>query len=166
MDNVSLHKILEEIDPVDAAKIHPNNRRRVLRSIQIYLESGESKTDLINKQEHAPIYENTHFLMAHFDRKELYELINKRVDLMIEKGLLNEVEYIYRNYPTSQAMQAIGYKEFIPYFKKEIELSLCIEQVKQDTRNYAKRQVTFFKNQFNVTTFNSIDEILENIKHG
>lgn len=166
MTNEELHKILEEIDPIDAKKIHPNNRRRVLRSIQIYLENGESKSDLIQKQNHASIYENTWFLMANFNRQDLYERINSRVDIMMEKGLLNEVKDIYTKYPTSQAMQAIGYKEFVPYFKKEEELDACVEQVKQDTRNYAKRQVTFFKNQFELTTFDFVDEITKKVKHG
>ena len=166
MDNETLHKELEKIDPEDAIKIHPNNRRRVMRSIQIYLENGESKSALIAKQNQAPIYENTLFLMPNFDREKLYEKINLRVDKMMEEGLLDEVKVIASKYPNTQAMQAIGYKEFIPFFNNECSLEEAVDKVKQDTRNYAKRQVTFFTYQFDLQRFNTVDDIMEMIKNG
>ena len=166
MDNETLHKELEKIDPNDALKIHPNNRRRVLRSIQIYLENGESKSEIISRQNHKPIYENTLFVMPNFDRDALYMNINKRVEKMIENGLLNEAKHIYDHYPNSQAIMGIGYKEFIPYFENKASLEEVVEEIKKDTRNYAKRQITFFKYQFNVKTFNNEEELLEVIHHG
>ena len=161
MDNETLHKELEKIDPADAMKIHPNNRRRVLRSIQIYLENGESKSDIISKQNHEPIYKNTLFVMPNFDREELYERINKRVDIMMDKGLLKEAKHIYDNYPDSQAIMGIGYKEFIPYFEGHSSLEDVKEEIKKDTRNYAKRQITFFTRQFEVESFDSFENLLE-----
>ncbi len=165
MDNESLHAYLEKIDPEDAKKIHQNNRRRVLRSIQIYLENGASKSELISKQNHEPIYQNTYFLMPNFDKDDLYERINQRVDLMMNKGLLNEVKDIYKNFNDSQAMQAIGYKEFVPYFENKSSLEECVEEVKKDTRNYAKRQVTFFKNQFELIRFENVNDIIKVINN-
>ncbi len=165
MNNLALHHELEMIDPIDAAKIHPNNRRRVLRSIQIYLENGESKSSLISKQKHEPIYENTLFVMPNFDKEELYNNINSRVDIMIKEGLLDEVAQLYKTYKDNQAMEAIGYKEFVPYFNNEISLEDVIDKIKQDTRNYAKRQITFFKYQFELKRFDNLNELLEIVKN-
>lgn len=165
MSNEELHNVLEEIDPEDAKKIHPNNRRRVLRSIEIYLENRESKTSLISKQNHEPIYKNTVFVMPNFDKEVLYNRINERVDNMMKLGLLDEAKGLYSKAKDSQAMKAIGYKEFIPFFNNEISLNEAVEQVKQDTRNYAKRQMTFFNYQFDTKRFNDFDELMEIINH-
>ena len=166
MDNITLHKVLEGIDEVDAKKIHPNNRKRVLRAIEIYLQNGVSKTELNSSQKHKPIYENTYFVMRKFDRNELNLLIEKRVDEMMKRGLLKEVEEVYNSFKDCQAIQAIGYKEFIPYFKHTSSLEECVEKVKLDTKQYAKRQVTFFKNQFEMNYFEKEEDILKVINNG
>lgn len=171
--NEELHNILKELDLESASKIHFNNRRRVLRAIEIYL-SGESKSSVEAKQEHKLIYDAI-IIGLTMDRNKLHQVQDTRVDQMIEEGLIKEVETIINNpyFINSTASQAIGYKEFIPYFNKEIDLNNAIEQVKIHTHQYAKRQYTFFKNQLNVNwvevdlnNFNKTIEIVNNIIDG
>ena len=89
------------------------------------------------------------------DREILYDRINKRVDIMVENGLVDEVNSLKESFATSKALKtAIGYKEFIPYFKKEITFDEVIDKIKQNSRHYAKRQYTWFNNQMNVKWFN------------
>ena len=171
--NEELHNILKELDLESASKIHFNNRRRVLRAIEIYL-SGESKSSVEAKQEHKLIYDAI-IIGLTMDRNKLHQVQDTRVDQMIEEGLIKEVETIINNpyFINSTASQAIGYKEFIPYFNKEIDLNNAIEQVKIHTHQYAKRQYTFFKNQLNVNwvevdlnNFNKTIKIVNNIIDG
>ena len=150
MDNRTLHDELVKIDPQDAEKIHMNNRKRMLRAIEIYLSSGKSKSDIISTQSHKPIYD-VRFFVRDLDRDELYRRINERVDKMIEDGLFDEAKSLLTKYPHSlHSLQAIGYKEFILVIKGEKTLADAVEQIKQNTRNYAKRQMTFIRHQFNV----------------
>ena len=171
--NEELHNILKELDLESASKIHFNNRRRVLRAIEICL-SGESKSSVEAKQEHKLIYDAI-IIGLTMDRNKLHQVQDTRVDQMVEEGLIKEVETIINNpyFINSTASQAIGYKEFIPYFNKEIDLNNAIEQVKIHTHQYAKRQYTFFKNQLNVNwvevdlyNFNKTIEIVNNIIDG
>ena len=116
--NEELHQYLASFDPQSAQDLHPNNRQRVLRAIEIYEESGKRKSDILEAQEHKPVYD-IYFVGLTLPRPVLYERINKRVDLMIEKGLEEEVRTIYdsglsRN---AQSMKAIGYKEWFDYFE-------------------------------------------------
>ena len=160
MTNEELHKELEKIDPEQAKIIHMNNRKRVLRAIEIYLGQGKTKTELIESQEHKLIYD-AKFFVRNMDRKVLYSLINKRVDKMIEQGLLDEVKTIYEKHgECSKALQAIGYKELIPVLKDEYSLDRGIELVKKNSRNYAKRQVTYIKHQFPVIFYENTEDLL------
>ncbi len=160
MTNEELHKELEKIDPEQAKIIHMNNRKRVLRAIEIYLGQGKTKTELIESQEHKLIYD-AKFFVRNMDRKVLYSLIDKRVDKMIEQGLLDEVKTIYEKYGEgSKALQAIGYKELIPVLKDEYSLDKGIELVKKNSRNYAKRQVTYIKHQFPVIFYENTEDLL------
>lgn len=166
LSNQELHCKLEEIDPEDAKKIHPNNRKRLLRALAIYLSQNEAKSDIIAKQNHKPIYDDVHFYVRDLPREELYERINKRVDKMIEQGLEKEVRSLYEKYGDKpQSMQAIGYKEYIPYFKGEESLDSVIEKIKQHTRNYAKRQMTYIRHQFPTEFYKNDDELMEMIKN-
>ena len=163
MTNKELHDFLISIDPVDAQKIHENNRKRVLRAIEIYLQSGQTKSQLLEKQEHKPIYDVL-FFVKDLDRDELYNRINQRVDDMINEGLVDEVKNIISTFGTdSQAMQAIGYKEIVPYLDGEITLDEAVENIKKHTRNYAKRQMTFIRHQFPVIFYKDIDDLYEKI---
>ena len=160
MTNEELHKELEKIDPEQAKIIHMNNRKRVLRAIEIYLGQGKTKTELIESQEHKLIYD-AKFFVRNMDRKVLYSLIDKRVDKMIEQGLLDEVKTIFEKYGEgSKALQAIGYKELIPVLKDEYSLDRGIELVKKNSRNYAKRQVTYIKHQFPVIFYENTEDLL------
>lgn len=161
LSNSDLHKELEKIDPVEAAKIHENNRKRVLRAIEIYLAEGKAKSEIIAAQEHKIIYESK-FFAREMDRKELYERINQRVDKMIEQGLFNEVkELISRFGKDCKALQAIGYKELIPVLEGKEKLENAIELIKKNSRNYAKRQVTFIRHQFPVEMYKNTEDLLE-----
>ena len=168
MDNRTLHDELRKIDPVEAEKIHMNNRKRVLRAIEIYLSTGSTKSKIISEQEHKPIYD-VNFFVRDIDRDELYSRINKRVDLMIEEGLVKEAKSLFDKYGDSpRALQAIGYKELFPYFKGEYSLEEAIELIKQNTRNYAKRQLTYIRHQFPVKYYKNTQDLLEtinNVKH-
>ncbi len=159
--NEDLHGILEKLDPDEAKKIPLQNRRRVLRDIAICLAANESKTSLLAKQNHEPIYENALFFALSKDRETLYDLINKRVDKMFEKGLLNETLPLISKYGEGKpAFQAIGVKELIPYIHKEKTLEETIEQIKTDTRHYVKRQETFFRHQFPTKEIKNEEEVL------
>ena len=161
LTNEELHKELEKIDPEQAKIIHMNNRKRILRAIEIYLGQGRTKTDLIESQEHKLVYD-AKFFVRNMDRKELYYLIDKRVDKMIEQGLLEEVKTIFTKYGAgSKALQAIGYKELIPVLKNEYSLDRGIELVKKNSRNYAKRQVTYIKHQFPVIFYENTKDLLK-----
>ena len=172
--NEELHLELVKLDKETSEKVHPNNRRRVLRAIQIALENDENKSSLEAKQEHKPIYDAV-IIGLTLDRKVLHHRQDLRVDQMMEEGLLNEVETLVNNeaFLSNTASQAIGYKEFIPYFKNEISLEEAINQVKIHTHQYAKRQYTFFRHQLNVNwvevdleNFNNVVETANNIIDG
>ena len=163
MDNRTLHDELKKIDPKQAEIIHMNNRKRVLRAIEIYLSSGETKSSLVDKQEHKPIYD-VKFFVREIDRYELYSRINKRVDLMYELGLENEVKNLYKKYGDKpHALQAIGYKEIIAALEDKYPLEDAKELIKKNSRNYAKRQLTFVRHQFPVIYYKDNQDLLEKI---
>lgn len=165
MDNIALHQHLEEIDPEQAKIIHANNRKRVLRAIEIYYSTGETKSTLINKQEHKPLYD-ARFFVRDLNRDELYQRINERVDEMFERGLVNEVKSLLEKYDSNlHCFQAIGYKEIIDCLKNNGDLEQTKELIKQHTRNYAKRQMTFIRHQFDVTYYKNDDELIKEIKN-
>lgn len=166
MDDRTLHDELRKIDPIEAEKIHMNNRKRVLRAIEIYLSSGECKSDIISKQEHKCLYD-AKFFVKEMDRDELYSRINKRVDLMLEQGLESEVKNLYEKYGKSpRALQAIGYKEIIDFFEGKINHDEMVELIKKNTRNYAKRQLTFIRHQFSTKYYKNTEDLLEIINNG
>lgn len=161
MTNAELHDALEEIDPKEAEKIHMNNRKRVLRAIEIYLNQGKSKSEVIDSQEHKLVFD-AKFYVRNMDREILYDLINKRVDRMMKLGLLNEVKNLVEKYGENcKSLQAIGYKELIPVLHGEYSLEEGIELVKKNSRNYAKRQVTYIKHQFPVVFYENTEDLLE-----
>ena len=167
MSNEELHKKLEEIDPEDAKKIHPNNRKRLIRALSIYESQNKTKSEILADQKHEPIYKDVRFFVRDMDREELYSRINTRVDKMMELGLENEVKSLYEKYGEHiQCMQAIGYKELIPYFKGETSRLDAVELIKKNTRNYAKRQMTFIRHQFPVIFYKDDTQLLEVIKNG
>ncbi len=158
--NEDLHAILEKLDPEEAKKIPYQNKRRVLRDIAICLAANESKTSLLAKQNHEPIYPTLFFSLSR-DRKELYEHLDRRVEEMFQAGLLEETLPLIKEYGESMAaFQAIGVKELIPYIHGETTLPETIDKIKLDTRHYVKRQETFFRHQFPVRYVSGEEEIL------
>ena len=160
--NEELWNLLHELDVEESKKIHQNNRKRLIRAISLIRSRGTNKTELLSKQEHKPIYKDVRFIFISPYRENLYENINKRVELMFEEGLIDEVKNLIDKYQLSlTATQGIGYKEVIQYLNKELTLEECIALIQKRTRNYAKRQVTFFKNQFGYELYSSKEEAIK-----
>ena len=140
----ALHALLEEKDPESAAILHENDTRRVIRALEIFFVTGKKKSDI--KDDFMPRYDYKSFSVD-FPRGVLYERINKRVDIMIENGLMDEVKRLMDNGITDehQCMQGIGYKEVFFGLKQGLSVEEIAESIKFNTRHYAKRQITFFK---------------------
>ena len=137
---------LREIDPETADTLHPNNLGRIIRALEVYYTSGItlSKQKELARLKPSP-YNSCMLLLTVRERKTLYDRIDSRVDIMLEKGLLNEAEaFLQAQSDIKTAGQAIGYKELEPYFKGNASLEECIENLKRETRRYAKRQLTWF----------------------
>ena len=140
---------LEKVDPEVASKIHPNNIRRIQRALEIYRITGKSKKEFAHEKQ---LQYETLFLTPYTgDRQELYSRINRRVEKMVDMWLVEEIESLFaRGYTQHDfGMQAIWYQEFFPYLRSEIPLEEAIENVQQNSRNYAKRQLTWFRNYVN-----------------
>lgn len=149
--SAALYARLQQIDPAYAEKLHPNNLPRVIRALELFEATGRR----MSEQQRAalaaePPYRSLCICLTCRDRAELYRRIDRRVDSMLQNGVLEEAKLVYDNreiYRT--AAQAIGYKEFFPYFAGEMPLNDCANRLKQATRNYAKRQLTWFRHQAN-----------------
>ena len=145
--NEELYNMLKKID--NETEIHINNRKRIERALDYYYNHGKimnNKTDKI-------LYDCV-FIGLTTDRDILYDRINKRVDEMVNNGLLEEAKSIYdSNIRSKSVMTTIGYKELFPYFDKEKSLDECLDLIKQNSRRYAKRQYTWFNNQMDVKWF-------------
>jgi tRNA dimethylallyltransferase len=146
-----LYQKLKELDPAAAAKIHPNNVRYVGRALEIVMQTEKPVATKVGKA----LY-NVFKVGIEWDREVLYERINKRVDEQIEMGLLNEIKTLLaEGYSEKlQAFTALGYKEFFPYFHGDKSLEACKEELKQGTRNYAKRQLTWLRKQDDIYWIN------------
>lgn len=146
----AMHALLAAVDPETAQAIHPNNTRRVIRALEMAELSAKNKSDEAHNRGHIALY-NHAIIGLNMEREVLYERINQRVDRMIEQGLEEEVRKLYeRGLCGTQAMKAIGYKEFCAYFDGRATYEETIEQIKQNSRRYAKRQLTFFRNKMDV----------------
>ena len=143
----AMYAQLQQVDPEAAAAIHPNNQVRVLRALEHYRATGKKLSE--QKAESLPPQRPYRSLVLGLDfpnRAALYRRIDLRVDKMLEAGLLGEAELVWRNRQSFRtAAQAIGYKEFFPYFEGTAPLEACTEKLKQASRNYAKRQLTWFR---------------------
>lgn len=143
----AMYEELRSVDPEAAAAIHPNNQVRVLRALEHYRATGkklsEQKADSLPPERP---YRSLILGLDFPDRAGLYRRIDLRVDKMLDAGILQEAEYVWKNRETFRtAAQAIGYKEFFPYFEGAAPLEVCTEKLKQASRNYAKRQLTWFR---------------------
>ena len=139
------HAELMKVDPEAAAAIHPNNRKRVIRALEIYLVSGKTKTEWDKENTRGTLKEGAEiYVLTASDREALYKRIDTRVDLMLEAGLLDEVKRLALD-PATTAGQAIGYKELNGYFAGQATLDEAVDKIKQASRNYAKRQLTWWE---------------------
>ncbi|SHJ78660.1 tRNA (adenosine(37)-N6)-dimethylallyltransferase MiaA [Tepidibacter formicigenes] len=153
-----LHEKLKELDSDSASRIHPNNVKRVIRALEVCLDSndkiGDFKRDLKLNENYHPI-----FIVLNRDRNILYERINKRVDIMISSGLVEEVKKLMNMGYTEDmtSMKAIGYKEIIKHLNGKYSLDEAIYIIKRDSRRYAKRQITWFK-RYDIAKWFDLDE--------
>ncbi len=145
--NKHVHQMLEEIDPELAAKLHPNDLRRIIRGIEIYHQTGQTKTYFKKKQEKESGRYRALKIGLLREREELYQRINQRVDKMIADGLIAEVKSLLagKTELSKTARQALGYKEIIDFLNGEYDLEEAVRLIKRDTRHYAKKQLTWFK---------------------
>ena len=142
----SLYEEAMKIDPDSMKNVSPNDKKRITRILEIYKETGMTKTEQdLKSRENGVKYDFRKFVIT-WDREKLYERINLRVDIMLKQGLIDEVKAWrakYEKFPT--AMQAIGYKEVIEYLDEKIDYDEMVQKIKQETRHYAKRQLTWFR---------------------
>lgn len=151
--NIRLWELLKEKDSQAAESIHFNNQKKVIRALEVFDKTGYSI--LSPKEKPKQLYD--YFLIGlETDRTLLYDRINSRVDTMLTQGLLKEAKQLYDN-QTQQSIQGIGYKEFFPYFEGKKTLQEATEQVKQNSRRYAKRQLTWFKNRMNASWWDLVE---------
>ena len=154
-----LYEMLLDRDPESTKTIHKNNKKRVVRALEYYEITGEP-ISARNKEEKEkpPAYDLAKFIISS-DREIIYDRVEKRVDKMIEEGLLDEVRKLYDSGVTEdmRSMQGLGYKEFFPYFRGEKTLEECLYVLKRDTRHFAKRQLTYYRSEKNVEIINNND---------
>lgn len=160
-----LHNMLSEIDPVSAENIHANNVKRVIRALEFYHQTGQLISDHNATEAAKESPYNFAYFVLNCDRKLLYDRIDKRVDIMMEQGLVNEVKYLKDELGLTKnlvSMQGLGYKEILSYLNNEISLDEAIYILKRDTRHFAKRQLTWFKREKDVTWVNKDELVTEN----
>lgn len=166
--NGALLERLREIDPQSAARLHENNLSRIIRALEVYKISGKTMTQLQEESRRNPSPYNAFMIMPNYEqREELYERIDKRVDLMLEAGLIEEAREFFTHDDYITAAQAIGYKELKPYLDGAEPLEACVERLKRETRKYAKRQLTWFRKDariqhITVTKSVNYEKILKN----
>jgi tRNA dimethylallyltransferase len=154
----SLHRRLAEVDPITAERLHPNDVKRVIRALEIYHLTGRTMAEFQHRAGVSPY--RLLMIGLTMDRDKLYERINRRVDRMMEAGLVEEVRKLLDDgfSPRSTAMQGLGYKELVPYLYGEISLEEAVEQIKKRTRNFAKRQLSWFRRMKEIHWFDMTEE--------
>ena len=160
-----LYEKAKQIDPKAIKKISPNDKKRILRILEIYHATGKTKTEQEIESRKKEVEYDYKVYALDWDRQKLYDRINKRVDMMIEQGLVEEVKQIldkYDNFPT--AMQGLGYKEVVEYLNGNLTKEEMIEKIKIETRRYAKRQLTWFRKNKQTIWLNAEDMIQDNIQ--
>lgn len=143
----ALHEELRSIDPQTAGRLHPNDIRRVIRALEVYQLTGKTMSKLSEEDQRRPDLYKTAFFALDFPREVLYARIDRRVDEMMRRGLEDEVRALLRDGLSEDctAMQALGYKEMVWAIRGEISMERAVELIKQGSRNYAKRQLTWFR---------------------
>ncbi|MBO5060900.1 MAG: tRNA (adenosine(37)-N6)-dimethylallyltransferase MiaA [Clostridia bacterium] len=158
--NEAVHQMLAEIDPETAAKYHPNNVRRIIRAIEFYRVTGQTISEHAEEEKQSR-YDAVWFCID-WDREVLYDRINRRVDIMAADGLIDEARMLLSGYSKDcTAMQSIGYKELCDYFDGKQSLDEALEQIKMNSRRYAKRQITWFKRNKEIHWLKYSDNIVD-----
>lgn len=165
-----LHQELEKIDSISAERINPNDKKRIIRALEIYEVTGRTMSEY-NKDFRKPREDNNLIMIGlNMERSILYDRINQRVDIMIQGGLIEEVKNLIAMGYNKElvSMQGIGYKEIISYLEGETKLDETIEMLKRNTRRYAKRQLTWFRRDnrikwIDINKYDSIEKISETI---
>ena len=164
LSNQEIYDILSVEDPDSLKKIHVNNRKRLVRALNVLRKHGQGISEIASNQEHKPLYDAL-IIGLNRDRRVLYNDINLRVDRMFDEGLENEVRSLVDKGISfdMQSMQGIGYREFRGYFEGAASLDETREMIKKDTRNFAKRQMTWFKNQMDIAWCDDGMKMMETI---
>lgn len=174
--NEALHARLREIDPESADAIHANNVKRVIRALEYYRQTGEKISEHNIRESERPSPYDLHFYVIHCDRQALYDRIDRRVDFMMDMGLIDEVMYLKAMGLTRDmvSMQGLGYKEMLDYLDGVYDLEEAVRILKRDSRHYAKRQLTWFKREkeavwirredFNNDTFKIVDFLVNDLR--
>ena len=164
--NEYIYDELKNVDPLSAERIHVNDTNRVIRALEVYYETGKPMSQCYKDFRKPRDEFDIVMIGLRMDREKLYERINKRIDIMMEQGLIDEVKSLLdRGYSENlTSMQAIGYKEVISYLKDNCSLDETVEILKRQSRRYAKRQLTWFRkekrvNWIDVDEFDTIDDI-------
>ena len=159
LSNEDLYERIREKDPKALEKIHPNNRKRLLRAYNILVKHGKGISEIKDAQEHKCLYDAM-IIGLTLDRKELYQRVEERVRRMIEDGLLEEIRGLLDSGVSfdDRSMSGIGYKEFRPYFESGSPLEPCVEEVIRNTKHFVKRQYTWFNHQLPVNWFSDPEE--------
>ena len=166
--NEGLKELYEQAKTIDSKameKISSNDKKRIIRVLEIYKATGKTKTELEILSRQKEVEYNYKVFVVNMDREKLYNRIDKRVDIMIENGLVEEVEKIYNKYnefPT--AMQGLGYKEVVEYLENKTTKEEMIEKIKMETRRYAKRQITWFKKNKQTIWLDGLKSREENVQ--
>lgn len=148
--NDYIFSILQNIDPEYAAVVHKNNTKRVIKAIAYYKANNEKFSAYNNREKQREAFYDVKWFILNMDRERLYKRIDKRIDIMLENGLIDEVKSLYPKYSRDLvSMQGLGYKEIIAYLENELSLDEAIYILKRDTRHFAKRQLTWYKHQCN-----------------
>lgn len=152
LGNQGLWQKLAEVDPLAAEKIHFNNRKKIIRALEVFELTGRS---ILTPQTPPELLYDVYFIGLNTERELLYQRINQRVEQMLTQGLEAEAQKLFAT-PTVQAAQGIGYKEFFPYFKQEKNLADVTMDIQQQSRRYAKRQLTWFRNRMEVNWYDLV----------
>jgi tRNA dimethylallyltransferase len=160
-----LFERLQKIDPKEAAKTHPNNIKRIIRALEIFLITGKTKSELLYKSQSNENLYDYEIICLMPPREELYRRINERVDLMVKSGLMEEIEEINKLGLKSRVekINVIGYKELFRHFDGELGLDEAVNLVKQNSRRFAKRQITWFKGMKNVSYLETAEAVFEHL---
>ena len=159
-----LYQEAKKIDPIAIEKISHNDKKRIMRILEIYKATGKTKTEQEKESRKNEVEFDYKVFAINMDREKLYERINKRVDIMIDKGLIEEVKSLkskYNKFPT--AMQGLGYKVVVKYLEKEYDRETMVDIIKQETRRYAKRQLTWFRKNKQTVWLDGLNDMQNNI---